>query len=159
MPECLKCKESFPNWIVIKDKKRNLCKRKYCLSCSPFGAGNRKSLIKLSLPPDLSQCILCKREYYYNRSKGHMKNKCNSCITNGCKFNIKQKMLEYKGKVCQKCGYDKCPRSLCFHHVDPKTKSFTLATGRTRSWDKIYKELDKCILLCLNCHGEEHFTP
>lgn len=64
---------------------------------------------------------------------------------------------EYMGGKCQICGYNKCSRALTFHHINPKEKSFGIsARGFTRSWDKIKKELDKCILLCSNCHMEVH---
>ena len=65
--------------------------------------------------------------------------------------------LEYKGGKCVICGYKKSIRALTFHHVNPKEKSFGLsANGITRSWQKTKKELDKCVLLCMNCHMEFH---
>ena len=52
--------------------------------------------------------------------------------------------------------YDKCMSALEFHHLDPKEKDFSISTN-IKSLDLIKKELDKCILLCANCHREEHF--
>jgi len=55
------------------------------------------------------------------------------------------------------CGYKKSHRALSFHHRDPALKDFGLSSkGLTRSWEKIVKELDKCVLLCANCHAEVH---
>jgi len=74
---------------------------------------------------------------------------------------LKLKAIEYKGGKCQGegCGYFKCPDALEFHHLDPKEKDFSISnTGVTRSWDKIKIELDKCLLLCANCHREAHFN-
>lgn len=65
---------------------------------------------------------------------------------------IKVKAIEYKGGACTSCGYDKHPAALQFHHVDPSQKDAKWNQVRTRSWDKITHELDKCILLCANCH-------
>ncbi len=63
----------------------------------------------------------------------------------------------YKGGKCAICGYNKCDRALSFHHTDPSKKDFGLsARGLTRSWEKIQQELDKCILVCANCHMEIH---
>ena len=73
------------------------------------------------------------------------------------RWELKFKAIEYKGGCCQECGYRKCPAALEFHHIDPKIKSFSISSGKTRSWDKIKIELDKCILLCSNCHKEEEF--
>lgn len=70
---------------------------------------------------------------------------------------IREMSLEYKGGKCEVCGYKKCSRALSFHHLDPKKKGFGLAyKGITRSWEKTRKELDKCVLLCMNCHMEMH---
>jgi len=68
---------------------------------------------------------------------------------------LKKKAVEYKGGKCVLCGYDKYVGALEFHHVDPKTKSFGIgAKGYTRSWEVLKIELDKCILICANCHRE-----
>ena len=65
--------------------------------------------------------------------------------------------VEYKGGCCEKCGYKKYIGALEFHHLDPNEKDFGIADkGFIRSWDKIKKELDKCILVCSNCHKEIH---
>jgi 5-methylcytosine-specific restriction endonuclease McrA len=65
--------------------------------------------------------------------------------------------IERGGSKCQISGYNKCNRALVFHHKDPSTKEFALsANGITRSWEKTKKEIDKCILLCSNCHMEVH---
>lgn len=65
--------------------------------------------------------------------------------------------IAYKGGKCQVCGYDKCVGALEFHHIDPTQKDFGIsAKGYTRSWDKNRQELDKCILVCANCHREIH---
>jgi len=62
---------------------------------------------------------------------------------------------DYKGGVCVICGYDKCLASLVFHHEDPLSKDFSISEHMT-SWDAIVLELDKCVLVCANCHGEIH---
>jgi 5-methylcytosine-specific restriction endonuclease McrA len=70
---------------------------------------------------------------------------------------LKQKALEYKGNKCQVCGYKKYSGALDFHHLDPKQKDFGIGyKGYTRSWKKVQEELDKCILVCSNCHQEIH---
>jgi hypothetical protein len=69
---------------------------------------------------------------------------------------IKLKAIEYLGGFCQKCGYDRCPDALEFHHRNPKEKDFHISNGNYRRWDRIQAELDKCDLLCANCHREYH---
>lgn len=70
---------------------------------------------------------------------------------------IKKMAIEYKGGKCQKCGYNKCNAALEFHHIDSNEKDFNISKkGHCRSWEKVKDELDKCILVCSNCHKEIH---
>lgn len=70
---------------------------------------------------------------------------------------MKLKALTYKGGRCQCCNYDRCLSALEFHHTDPNEKDFGIsAKGYTRSWETVKKELDKCVLVCSNCHREIH---
>jgi predicted metal-binding protein len=68
---------------------------------------------------------------------------------------IKAKMIEYKGGKCQICGYNECHGSLTFHHIDPNEKEISIGS-MVRKWEKIKPELDKCLLVCSNCHDEIH---
>ncbi len=70
---------------------------------------------------------------------------------------VKLKAIEYKGGQCQNCGYNKCPDVLEFHHLDPTIKGFRIGSGATKAWKTIKQELDKCVLLCANCHRETHY--
>lgn len=69
---------------------------------------------------------------------------------------IKLQAIEYKGGSCTNCGFSSHPSALQFHHTDPVEKDVAWNKLRLRSWDKITTELDKCILLCANCHAIEH---
>ena len=70
---------------------------------------------------------------------------------------LRDQAIAYKGGKCEKCGYNKCHQALEFHHKDSQTKDFGIsAKGYTRSWNKIKEELDKCIMVCANCHREIH---
>lgn len=70
---------------------------------------------------------------------------------------LREMAIEYGGGECQICGYKRSMRALSFHHKNPSKKDFGLSSqGLTRSWEKTKKELDKCILICANCHMEVH---
>lgn len=70
---------------------------------------------------------------------------------------MKQRAIEYKGGKCQCCGYNTSFWALDFHHLDPDKKDFGISKkGLCRSWDKVKQEIDKCILVCRNCHSEIH---
>lgn len=159
MPVCKKCGERFPNVIIIGTKRHNLQRRKFCLNCSPWKQHNTKNLVATPLGAKNYKevtCKLCKRVYFYNRKKGHTTTICNSCMANRKKCERKKKALEYKGNKCSICGYDKYTGALQFHHVDPSKKDFSLSGNHGRSWEKYKIELDKCVILCANCHAELH---
>jgi len=63
------------------------------------------------------------------------------------------KALDYLGGICVNC---KGKEDLEIHHIDPKTKSFTIAKGWHHSWVKIVAELNKCEILCDECHKDHH---
>jgi hypothetical protein len=70
---------------------------------------------------------------------------------------LKELAIAYKGGACVNCGYKKCNSALEFHHLDAFNKDFSIGVqGYTRSWESIKTELDKCILVCANCHREIH---
>jgi len=70
---------------------------------------------------------------------------------------IRKKAVLYKGAKCKICGYKRCFDAFDFHHVDESQKKFGISQdGLTRSWERVQKELDKCVLLCSNCHREVH---
>jgi hypothetical protein len=65
--------------------------------------------------------------------------------------------IDHKGGKCQICGYDRCHEALEFHHLDETGKDFGISNkGYTRSWSRIKQEIEKCLLLCANCHREVH---
>lgn len=83
----------------------------------------------------------CRNKYYVDRRRKR----------------LKKMAVEYKGGKCEQCGYSKSATALQFHHLDPSQKDFGIASsGYTRAWEKIRAELDKCVMLCANCHAEEH---
>lgn len=68
--------------------------------------------------------------------------------------------LEYKRQECEICKYKKNQQSLSFHHKNPNEKSFSMRDIRIKYIseldDYIKAELDKCEVLCRNCHNEKH---
>ncbi len=69
---------------------------------------------------------------------------------------VRSMAIEYKGGKCEICGYNRCVQALEFHHLS-EDKDFGISDkGYTRSWEKVKKEIDKCILVCSNCHRELH---
>ena len=71
---------------------------------------------------------------------------------------VKMDLVLRKGGACEKCGYSRALSALCFHHREPTTKTLNISGVRlTRhSRSRLEAEVDKCDLLCLNCHAEFH---
>lgn len=155
MPICEKCFNQFNNRAYVEGKRRNLQNRKYCLSCSPWGCHNTIRLNR----PQVHKCRECGEESP-EKFYGKRKTLCSICANKDDikRFKrYKKEQVEYKGGKCVRCGYDKSLAALEFHHIDPSLKDKDMAYHmQGRKIERCYKELDKCILLCSNCHKEEH---
>lgn len=97
-------------------------------------------------------------EFYMKYSHPH--SECRTCFNQRTKKRYranKERAVAYKGGRCQRCGYSGSVAALDFHHLDRANKRFTIGQVKNRSFDKLRDELDKCILLCSNCHRELEF--
>ncbi len=113
-------------------------------------------------------CTKCGRELpidqfnFRNKTLGTRRADCRDCH-NGY---VKQKYQERKTMItnlkaqikCAKCGES---RGYCldYHHIDPTTKKFTIAKfiSNSTSLEGLTEEIEKCIVLCANCHREYHY--
>ena len=165
MKTCKLCGSDFPLTLVVDGVKRNLQRRKFCLTCSPLGSRNTRTLryddggkicvVKVSSDTGDLTCSRCQRVYAYDKKQGHTLTLCNSCVANRQRIKVKKRCVEYKGGKCQECGYSGSMRGLGFHHRDRKQKEFTLSQKMSWSWNRLVTELDKCDILCARCHMEE----
>lgn len=101
-------------------------------------------------------CQTCGRLYVYKRCQGHTLKQCNSCNVNSRRFAKRERLITYKGGACLLCGYNKFQGALEFHHVVPNSKEFNISGFHSRSIEILIHEVDKCVLLCANCHREIH---
>jgi hypothetical protein len=68
----------------------------------------------------------------------------------------KARMVEAFGGECAICKIKSYPEIYDFHHLDPTQKDFSVGGLSVKAWDKLVKELRKCIMLCGNCHRLFH---
>ncbi|GAX39860.1 hypothetical protein NIES4075_08200 [Tolypothrix sp. NIES-4075] len=163
MPKCKKCGSGFPNRVLIEGKVKNVQNRKFCLDCSPYG---RHNTVDLTLVGDKSSktCPRCKQQlaaeaFYQRRSGKHLSPYCKECTNRQTierMRRFKEKCVAHKGGKCSRCGYNRCIDALEFHHINPLEKDLPLSAGKVYSFEKAKAELDKCILVCANCHREIH---
>lgn len=105
-------------------------------------------------------CSGCKSKAYRQRKPEIIKN-----IAKKCKQKYRENQLKMKLELmqhinqteCKHCGYNNI-LALSFHHRNPKEKEFNISKGFTHSYglDLMKKEVEKCDVLCLNCHCIEH---
>ncbi len=110
-------------------------------------------------------CSKCKEqkeitEFYTRNDKlnGHYSH-CKTCHNENCMNRWKERRLwaiEQKGNKCNDCGNVYPPYVYDFHHLDPTQKDFDWKKMRLVSHDNMVKELDKCVLICSNCHRIRH---
>jgi len=164
MPQCLACPNTFPNRLPIDGKVRSLQNRLYCLTCSPFGSRNTKRLHAPDIPLGVQKtsglrdltCSACGDPYLWKGGMYGTSTLCGPCLSSQQRATVKSNAVAYKGGKCSICGYDRCLQALVFHHLDPSKKDFSISGNHTRSWKSVREELDKCVLVCSNCHSEIH---
>lgn len=121
----------------------------------------------------VKKCLICgqefqtvlhgeTRKYCFECSPSYPKgsNQGRAATVTAIRQAIKRQLVKYKGGKCEICGYDKCIGVLQFHHIDPNEKDFDISKQYNNGqldMEKFYKEVDKCLLLCANCHGEKHY--
>lgn len=134
-------------------------KTKVCKGC-----GKEKSLTCYDKQPDsrwghTSRCKVCRskaqKDRINNNREKHRATRRKYENKKGAKQ--KQKAVDYKGGKCSICGYHKCFAALEFHHINPGEKEISISSKWcSLKWGTIQRELDKCILVCANCHREIH---
>lgn len=119
--------------------------KKYCIVCGSELTGSKKMFCSNN----------CKQKYHYNQEKSNP----NSYFTQTIRgYRRKLQLIELKGGKCENCGYDKNIAALEFHHIDSSQKEFSLDSRKLSNskWESLVKEVNKCKLLCANCHREIH---
>lgn len=146
----LKCSQGrIKHWLKKHELKTNgkqfnskrTSNEKYCTICNKV-----KNLDEFYSSNDGNKigayCKICSNNYHTERVK-----------------KVKLKMINYKGSCCEHCNLsinDSHYAVFDFHHNDPKTKDPNFSKLKYQKWEVIKNELDKCILLCANCHRLEH---
>ena len=96
----------------------------------------------------MRQYRLANKEKIAKQDKGRVRKKRTS---------HKVKAIEYMGGKCNHCDLITEHREVYdFHHVNMAEKEVDPGSLMQCSWEKLKKELDKCILLCANCHRIVH---
>lgn len=80
------------------------------------------------------------KAYYFDKAKKH-------------KAVLREKYIQYKESMpCTDCGIYYPSYVTQFDHTG-SDKEFNVANKTTGSWDKLLREMQKCELVCANCHA------
>lgn len=110
----------------------------------------------------MKTCTQCKimqplSNYYKNRKR--LGSCCKTCHKSNTKRTYEEKVAivnNYKrNKGCAKCK-DRRAYVLVFHHTDPKEKDYAISDKTRAPLSQLMKEINKCVVLCANCHIEFH---
>jgi len=154
---------TYPKALDIeKTALQKLIKKRYTikqmaesLNCSATTVGKylkKYKLKTLRVRKAKVYCVVCKRS---TRNSTH-KSKCYACASRVSRYRAKLKAVAYKGGKCMKCGWSGNIAALEFHHIEGENKEFGIGQKVNANWEKVKNELDKCELLCSNCHRSLH---
>lgn len=143
-----KCKECGQDF-----RKTHRSTRENCYGCQPEGKNHLTTT-------HCSDCgiKLNKENGKFRKNRNKFDPQCRSCNSErerARKRERKQQYVDYKGGKCCRCGYDKSLVALDLHHRNPEEKEFEFFQGPILG-SKVKAELDKCDLVCSNCHREIH---
>ena len=97
-----------------------------------------------------------RREYMRERLKDPARRKKHNEWRAKRRKNKRAWLVDIKSKyVCAKCGENN-PICLEFHHVGKKDFDISVGIRNDKNKEAILKEIEKCIVLCANCHRKEH---
>lgn len=124
---------------------KSLPERKTCKSCgiekpaSEFYVGTQRGTKGQVWKYLDSYCKVCRNKYQTSRQKS-----------------TKLKIVEYLGGKCADCELVDIPDVYDCHHLDAGGKDFSPGKRSGSSFESMKYELDKCVLLCANCHRRRH---
>lgn len=165
MKECTRCGEDKELENFHKTKRSSDGHKSQCKQCvGNYYNGNKDTIRKKQnewYEANREHRIKYIRKYRLDRPEkfpnvtGNTRD-CSS--SNVRRASRKEFCVSYKGGSCEDCGLTTKHYSVYdFHHTDPSTKSFGIAgRGRGVKMETLKEELDKCVMICANCHRIRH---
>ena len=124
---------------------------------SAEGVGGSLSAAREEAAKCLLMCANCHAELEAS-TPGHVNSPRSRAVVRR-RRRVKAILVAEAGGACERCGYDRSPAALQFHHRDPATKDFGLSqAGVARSLERCREEARKCTLLCANCHADVEWS-
>lgn len=133
-------------WIPKQNRESMRCKE--CNKDKHPSEFPKKGVTKSGLTAYHSRCKPCYLVYRERPSKGREPSVPQQKLA----------IIENAKKACRNCGYNRCLQALDFHHIDEKSKLFGISHYNRKGItpEILQAEIDKCVVLCSNCHREFH---
>lgn len=135
--------------LLDGDLKRCSC----CKIFKPFSDYHKDSSNKYGLAYNCKTCANLKSQTWHSQRENL--DKRNQRVQERVR-DRKRRYIHQMGDCCADCGQSFPDVCYDFHHLDDSTKEFHPANGLKLSPARLKKELEKCILLCSNCHRIRH---
>ncbi len=131
---------------------------KYCPKCETYKPVGEFAFRNTTLNTRAPHCKVCyaakRREVYHTRDKAKIK-----IAVKQRKIELRKRFFEWKESLeCTKCGEDDS-NCLDFHHTDSKEKDIEVSSAlwsNSWGWERLMKEVNKCMVVCRNCHAKIH---
>lgn len=124
-----------------------------CKSSKSLSSFNKNKGRKDGLQSYCRDCEKKRKKDYYSKNKDKFLS-----YNRKHKRRRQENWVEFKKTLeCEQCGEDRW-YVLDFHHLDPSKKEFEVSAAvmRDRTLEAVQEEIEKCKVLCANCHREEH---
>ena len=111
---------------------------------------------------ECTKCFVDKsNSEFYKKTADRYYRWCKACFihhTDTRNRNRKKQAIVRLGGKCNDCHEKFHPAIFDFHHKDPQDKEAEWRKMKSWSEERRNQELDKCLLLCANCHRMRHTT-
>ena len=161
--DCRKCGITQPlteyskgwNYKVVNHVKTDIRMHYYRGICDPV---RKIALEKTGHKETMRQWYISNKSHVASRGKKYRANNKDAIQRYALDRRHKRKdmCIEYKGGKCNDCNGVFHRAVYDFHHLDPTQKDFRVSSIIRNVWETVTKELDKCVLLCANCHRIRH---
>ncbi len=163
MPKCEKCSNEFKRRVKINGSPILLSStRASCLKCVPYKKmGAPRKFRREADGQKERQCQTCHKWLSNNQFRYETGLQCMPCRnskakprTLGYKLQLKKRAVIHMGGRCHDCKQQFPLGVYDFHHLDPTQKDFSIS--KKTNFEEVKVELDKCVMLCKNCHSIRH---
>jgi len=141
-------KQNYPKRIPLNELSKQLNKSIRAIQHKAAKMGISRKSFRFNLTKEPRRII---EKRYYEKNKNQIYKRKQERIEKR-----RKELKKILGNKCEFCGYNKCLNALEFHHKSGKKEDHVSRMIRDVSRQKSLKEIDKCILLCANCHRELH---